>query len=185
MPPAPIRRPLTITTWIVVSSLCLLLSPFILVAGEIAAAVTRRPQPKLLARLVIEYFARELLVLRTHLEASLLAGSCVISPPCDGVSQLTCAVQGSTVSLSWQNGLDTSGVKVLRDGAVVASFQNISANAVNGAPIAGQPPSADRVGRSVARILQETGLCAWATVTTPESSTETTAMPKRCLTICC
>jgi uncharacterized protein YhbP (UPF0306 family) len=48
---------------------------------------------------------------------------------------------------------------------VVASFQNISANAVNGAPIAGQPPSADRVGRSVARILQETGLCAWATVT--------------------
>jgi hypothetical protein len=63
MPPAPIRRPLTITTWIVVSSLCLLLSPFILVAGEIAAAVMRRPQPKLLARLVIEYFARELLVL--------------------------------------------------------------------------------------------------------------------------
>jgi uncharacterized protein YhbP (UPF0306 family) len=44
-------------------------------------------------------------------------------------------------------------------------FHNISANAVNGAPIAGQPPSADRVGRSVARILLETGLCAWATVT--------------------
>jgi uncharacterized protein YhbP (UPF0306 family) len=48
---------------------------------------------------------------------------------------------------------------------VVASFQNICANAVDGVPIAGQPPSADRVGRSVARILQETGLCAWATVT--------------------
>lgn len=48
---------------------------------------------------------------------------------------------------------------------MVASFQNIRANAVNGAPIAGQPPSADRVGRSLDRILQETGLCAWATVT--------------------
>jgi len=48
---------------------------------------------------------------------------------------------------------------------VVASFQNISAIAVDGAPIAGQPPSADRVARSVARVLEETGLCAWATVT--------------------
>jgi uncharacterized protein YhbP (UPF0306 family) len=48
---------------------------------------------------------------------------------------------------------------------VVASLQNISANAVDGAPIAGQPPSADRVARSVAHVLEETGLCAWATVT--------------------
>jgi uncharacterized protein YhbP (UPF0306 family) len=48
---------------------------------------------------------------------------------------------------------------------VVASFQNISANAVDDAPIAGQPPSADQVARSVARVLEETGLCAWATVT--------------------
>jgi len=48
---------------------------------------------------------------------------------------------------------------------VVALFQNISANAVDGAPIAGQPPAADRVARSVARVLEETGLCAWSTVT--------------------
>ena len=48
---------------------------------------------------------------------------------------------------------------------VVASFRNISANAVDGAPITGQPPSADRVARSIARVLEETGLCAWATVT--------------------
>jgi uncharacterized protein YhbP (UPF0306 family) len=48
---------------------------------------------------------------------------------------------------------------------VVASFQNISANAADGAPIAAGPPSANRVGRSVTRILEETGLCAWATVT--------------------
>ena len=47
----------------------------------------------------------------------------------------------------------------------MASFQNISAHAVDGAPIAGQPPSADRVGRLVARVLEESGLCAWATVT--------------------
>jgi uncharacterized protein YhbP (UPF0306 family) len=48
---------------------------------------------------------------------------------------------------------------------VVASFQNISVNAVDGAPIAGQPPSADQIAGSVARVLDETGLCAWATVT--------------------
>jgi uncharacterized protein YhbP (UPF0306 family) len=45
------------------------------------------------------------------------------------------------------------------------TFQNISANAVDGTPIAGEPPSPDRVARSVARVLEETGLCAWATVT--------------------
>ena len=63
MPPAAIRRPVTITTWLVVSTVCLLLSPLILAAGGIAAAVLRRPQPRLLARLIVEYFARELLVL--------------------------------------------------------------------------------------------------------------------------
>jgi 1-acyl-sn-glycerol-3-phosphate acyltransferase len=63
MPPAAVRRPLTITTWLVMSSVCLVLSPLILAAGAIAAAVMRRPQPRLLAWLVIEYFARELLVL--------------------------------------------------------------------------------------------------------------------------
>jgi 1-acyl-sn-glycerol-3-phosphate acyltransferase len=63
MPPAAIRRPLTITSWLLMSSVCLVLSPVILAAGSIAAAILRRPQPRLLARLVIEYFARELLVL--------------------------------------------------------------------------------------------------------------------------
>ena len=42
---------------------------------------------------------------------------------------------------------------------VVASFQNISANAVDGAPIAGLTPSADRVARSIVRVLEETGFC--------------------------
>ena len=63
MPPAAIRRPLTITSWLLMSSVCLVLSPVILAAGSIAAAILRRPQPRLLARLVIEYFGRELLVL--------------------------------------------------------------------------------------------------------------------------
>jgi len=48
---------------------------------------------------------------------------------------------------------------------VAASFQNISANAVDGAPIAVEPPSAERVSRAVERVLEGTGLCAWATVT--------------------
>ncbi len=63
MPPAPIRRPLTITTCVLVSTVGLLLSPLLLAAGAVAAAVMRRPQPRLLARLLVEYFARELLVL--------------------------------------------------------------------------------------------------------------------------
>lgn len=63
MPPTPVRRPLTITAWLVMSCVCLVLSPLILAAGAIAAAVLHRPQPRILARLVIEYFARELLVL--------------------------------------------------------------------------------------------------------------------------
>ena len=48
---------------------------------------------------------------------------------------------------------------------MAATFQNISANAVDGRPIARRPPSADRVARSVGQVLEETGLCAWATVT--------------------
>jgi 1-acyl-sn-glycerol-3-phosphate acyltransferase len=63
MPPPPVRRPLTITTWLVLSTVCLVLSPLILVGGAVASAVMRRPQPRLLARLVVAYFARELLVL--------------------------------------------------------------------------------------------------------------------------
>ena len=63
MPPAAVRRPLTITAWIVMSTACLILSPLILAVGAIAAAVLRGPQPRIAARLVIEYFGRELLVL--------------------------------------------------------------------------------------------------------------------------
>ena len=63
MPPPVVRRPLTITAWLVMSTVCLVLSPVILAAGAVAATVMGRPQPPLLARLVVEYFAREVLVL--------------------------------------------------------------------------------------------------------------------------
>lgn len=60
MPPAAIRRPVTITSWIVISTICLALSPLLLLLAAVAAAVTRRPQPLLLARLLSAYFAYEL-----------------------------------------------------------------------------------------------------------------------------
>jgi 1-acyl-sn-glycerol-3-phosphate acyltransferase len=65
MPPTAIRRPLTVTSWLLMSVLALVLSPLLLLAGAVASAVIRRPQPMLLARLVIAYFARELGVLVT------------------------------------------------------------------------------------------------------------------------
>ncbi len=63
MPPAPIRRPLTITTWLVLASLYLLLSPFVMALAAAASSLTRRPQPLLLAQLLLTYFTRELGVL--------------------------------------------------------------------------------------------------------------------------
>ena len=63
MPPAPIRRPLTVTTWLVVSTVYLTISPLVLLVALIAARVARRPQPLLVGRLVTAYFARELGVL--------------------------------------------------------------------------------------------------------------------------
>ena len=63
MPPAPIRRPLTITTWIVISVVVLVGSPLLLVLGLVASAVRRRREPLLWARFLIAYCARELAVL--------------------------------------------------------------------------------------------------------------------------
>lgn len=63
MPPAPIRRPLTITTWIVLSVLVLVLSPLLLVLGAIAGSLRHRPEPMVWARFLIAYCAHELAVL--------------------------------------------------------------------------------------------------------------------------
>jgi 1-acyl-sn-glycerol-3-phosphate acyltransferase len=63
MPPAPIRRPLTITTWVVVSVTYLALSPVLLLLAGLASRIMKRPQALVLARLAQAYFARELGVL--------------------------------------------------------------------------------------------------------------------------
>ncbi len=63
MPPAVIRRPLTVTLWLVMSIVCLTLSPVLLALAALAAAVTGRPQPLIFARLVVTYFALELATL--------------------------------------------------------------------------------------------------------------------------
>jgi 1-acyl-sn-glycerol-3-phosphate acyltransferase len=63
MPPAPIRRPLTVTTWLVLSVTCLVLSPLLLAVAGLVAVVIRRPQPMLVTRFAIAYFALELNVL--------------------------------------------------------------------------------------------------------------------------
>lgn len=63
MPPAVIRRPLTVTAWLVMSLLALAFSPLLLTLAAIVSAVLGRPQPLLLVRLLIAYFGRELAVL--------------------------------------------------------------------------------------------------------------------------
>lgn len=45
-----------------------------------------------------------------------------------------------------------------------ASLQNIRASRVDGTPIP-EPPRRERVEQSVNRVLEETSLCAWSTVT--------------------
>jgi 1-acyl-sn-glycerol-3-phosphate acyltransferase len=60
MPPALIRRPVTVTVWLVVSAACVLASPLLLGLGMAASALTGRRQPAVLARLIVTYFAHEL-----------------------------------------------------------------------------------------------------------------------------
>ncbi|MHB8659471.1 MAG: 1-acyl-sn-glycerol-3-phosphate acyltransferase [Solirubrobacteraceae bacterium] len=63
MPPAAVRRPLTVTAWLIMSIACLLLSPLLLALAAVLSFFAHRPQPVLFTRLVIAYFARELWVL--------------------------------------------------------------------------------------------------------------------------
>ena len=60
MPPTAIRRPVTVILWLVVSAACLVASPLLLGIGMAASALTRRPQPAVIARLTVTYFAHEL-----------------------------------------------------------------------------------------------------------------------------
>jgi 1-acyl-sn-glycerol-3-phosphate acyltransferase len=63
MPPAAVRRPLTISAWLAMSILYLALSPLVLAFAALVGAVIRRPQPLILARLLVVYFAHETAVL--------------------------------------------------------------------------------------------------------------------------
>src|SRR5581483_780925 len=63
IPSAPVRRPLTITIWVTVSLLCLAVSCWLLALAALASALLRRPQPLLLTRLLVRYFAVQLIVL--------------------------------------------------------------------------------------------------------------------------
>jgi 1-acyl-sn-glycerol-3-phosphate acyltransferase len=59
MPPAAVRRPITVTVWLVMSVVCLALSPLLLSLAALVSAVTGRPQAVMFARLVVTYFALE------------------------------------------------------------------------------------------------------------------------------
>ena len=63
MPPTAIRRPVTITVWLLMSTVCLVLSPLLLGLAWFCSTVSGRPQPVIFARLVIAYFALELAAL--------------------------------------------------------------------------------------------------------------------------
>jgi 1-acyl-sn-glycerol-3-phosphate acyltransferase len=63
MGPAALRRPVTVTAWLLVSTTVLALSPLLLALAALASAVTGRPQVLIFTRLAIVYFALELLVL--------------------------------------------------------------------------------------------------------------------------
>lgn len=63
MPPAAVRRPITVTVWLVMSIVCLTLSPVLLALAALASAVTGRPRALIFARLVVAYFALELATL--------------------------------------------------------------------------------------------------------------------------
>jgi 1-acyl-sn-glycerol-3-phosphate acyltransferase len=60
MPPAIIRRPVTVTVWLLVSAACLVVSPLLLGIGMAASSLTGRRQPAVIARLTVTYFAHEL-----------------------------------------------------------------------------------------------------------------------------
>ena len=63
MPPAAIRRPITVTVWLVMSVVCLILSPFLFALAALVSALWRRPQPLIFTRLVVAYCALELATL--------------------------------------------------------------------------------------------------------------------------
>lgn len=60
MPPAPVRRPVTITVWLVVSIVAVALSPALLAVARILEALTGDRRWALITRILLTYFVREL-----------------------------------------------------------------------------------------------------------------------------
>jgi 1-acyl-sn-glycerol-3-phosphate acyltransferase len=60
MPPKTIRRPVTVTLWLIVSALTVLASPLLLTLAALASRLTGRRQPLIAARLTLAYFSYEL-----------------------------------------------------------------------------------------------------------------------------
>ncbi len=63
MPPAAIRRPVTITSWLLMSIVCLALSPLLIGAAWLWSTASGHPQPLIFTRLTVRYFALELVTL--------------------------------------------------------------------------------------------------------------------------
>ena len=63
MPPVSIRRPVTVTVWLIVSVLAMIASPLLLAVGVIISRLTGRRQPLIVARLILAYFGYELCAL--------------------------------------------------------------------------------------------------------------------------
>jgi 1-acyl-sn-glycerol-3-phosphate acyltransferase len=75
MPPTAIRRPVTVTVWLLVSAACLVASPLLLGIAAIVSALTGRRQPWVIARLLVAYFMHELIALIALGGLWLLAGA--------------------------------------------------------------------------------------------------------------
>jgi hypothetical protein len=52
-----VRRPITITAWLVVAVVCVVLSPLLIAIAWLAGVLIRRPQPLIAVRLIVAYFA--------------------------------------------------------------------------------------------------------------------------------
>jgi 1-acyl-sn-glycerol-3-phosphate acyltransferase len=63
MPPISIRRPVTVTVWLILSAAWLIASPLFLVLGVAVRALTGRRKPLIAVRITVAYFSHELAVL--------------------------------------------------------------------------------------------------------------------------
>jgi hypothetical protein len=63
MPPKAIRRPVTVTVWLIVSAIVVLASPLLLALGILVSRLTRRRHPQVAAHVILAYFSYELAAL--------------------------------------------------------------------------------------------------------------------------